>query len=61
MFIGPLIHYIQSFNLPHAQGCNLGKRTIAAHTYALEELGEDEYSETEVRLVRIKFLSEIGN
>ena len=28
---------------------------------ALEELGEDEYSETEVRLVRIKFLSEIGN
>ena len=28
---------------------------------ALEELGEDEFSETEVRLVRIKFLSEIGN
>jgi ATP-dependent DNA helicase RecQ len=28
---------------------------------ALEELGEDDYSETEVRLVRIKFLSEIGN
>jgi len=28
---------------------------------ALNELGEDDYSETEVRLVRIKFLSEIGN
>jgi ATP-dependent DNA helicase RecQ len=28
---------------------------------ALDELGEDDYSETEVRLVRIKFLSEIGN
>ncbi|MDD3079913.1 MAG: DNA helicase RecQ [Paludibacter sp.] len=28
---------------------------------ALKELGEDEYSETEIRLVRIKFLSEIGN
>jgi len=28
---------------------------------ALQELGEDDYSETEVRLVRIKFLSEIGN
>ncbi|MEI6555297.1 MAG: DNA helicase RecQ [Paludibacter sp.] len=28
---------------------------------ALEELGEDDFSETEVRLVRIKFLSEIGN
>ncbi|MDR3652333.1 MAG: DNA helicase RecQ [Paludibacter sp.] len=28
---------------------------------ALDDLGEDDFSETEVRLVRIKFLSEIGN
>jgi len=28
---------------------------------ALDELGEDDFSETEVRLVRVKFLSEIGN
>jgi len=28
---------------------------------ALKELGEDDYSEIEVRMVRIKFLSEIGN
>ncbi len=28
---------------------------------ALEELGEDDFSEIDVRLVRIKFLSEIGN
>ncbi len=28
---------------------------------ALEILGEDEYSEDEVRLIRIKFISEIGN
>ncbi|MFA6273535.1 MAG: UDP-N-acetylglucosamine 1-carboxyvinyltransferase [Candidatus Paceibacterota bacterium] len=39
MLIGPLIHKLNNFSLPHAQGCNLGKRTIAAHTYALEELG----------------------
>jgi len=39
MFMGPLIHLFPSFKLPHAQGCNLGKRTIAAHTYALEDLG----------------------
>jgi UDP-N-acetylglucosamine 1-carboxyvinyltransferase len=39
MLIGPLVHYLSSFSLPHAQGCNLGKRTIAAHIYALEELG----------------------
>ena len=28
---------------------------------ALDELGENDFSETEVRLVRIKFLSEMGN
>ena len=28
---------------------------------ALVELGEDDFSEIDVRLVRIKFLSEIGN
>lgn len=39
MLMGPLIHRLKNFSLPHAQGCNLGKRTIAAHTYALEELG----------------------
>src|SRR3989344_7802562 len=39
MVIGPLIHFLKSFNIPHAEGCNLGKRTIAAHSYALEELG----------------------
>ncbi len=39
MLIGPLIHKLASFSIPHPHGCNLGKRTIAAHTYALEELG----------------------
>lgn len=28
---------------------------------ALDELGEDDFTETEIRLVRIKFLSEVGN
>ena len=28
---------------------------------ALRDLGEDEYSEIEIRLVRVKFLSEMGN
>ena len=30
-------------------------------TAILKELGEDEYSEEEVRLMRIKFISEFGN
>ena len=39
MLIGPLIHHLSSFSIPHPHGCHLGKRTIAAHIYALEELG----------------------
>ncbi|MCX6757556.1 MAG: UDP-N-acetylglucosamine 1-carboxyvinyltransferase [Candidatus Nomurabacteria bacterium] len=39
MFAGPLIHYLKKFSLPHAQGCKLGKRTVSAHIYGLQELG----------------------
>jgi len=39
MIAGPLIHSLKSFSLPHAQGCKLGKRTVSAHIYGLEELG----------------------
>ncbi len=39
MFIGSLIHHIPAFKLPHAGGCKMGNRTIAAHRYGLEELG----------------------
>jgi UDP-N-acetylglucosamine 1-carboxyvinyltransferase len=39
MFMGPLIHLFKEFSLPHSQGCKMGKRTIAAHLYGLEELG----------------------
>lgn len=39
MCIGPLVHILPSFSIPHASGCRLGKRTISAHTKALEELG----------------------
>ena len=39
MLIGPLIHKLSSFSIPHPHGCNLGRRTIAAHIYALENFG----------------------
>ena len=39
LLIGPLIHLLPSFSIPHASGCKLGKRTISAHTYALEDIG----------------------
>ena len=39
MLMGPLSHFLPKFYLPHASGCHLGKRTIAAHTYAFDSLG----------------------
>jgi UDP-N-acetylglucosamine 1-carboxyvinyltransferase len=39
MFIGPLLHHVASFSLPHAGGCKLGSRTVRPHFYALERLG----------------------
>ncbi len=39
MFIGPLLHELRSFRLPHSGGCRLGSRTVRPHFYALERLG----------------------
>ncbi|MFA6536028.1 MAG: UDP-N-acetylglucosamine 1-carboxyvinyltransferase [Candidatus Paceibacterota bacterium] len=39
MLIGPLIHFLKKFSLPHVGGCRLGARTIAPHVFALEKLG----------------------
>jgi UDP-N-acetylglucosamine 1-carboxyvinyltransferase len=41
MFLGAIIHREKEFSLPYAGGCHLGKRTIAAHKYALEQFGVD--------------------
>src|ERR1035437_7465497 len=39
MMIGALIHFEKNFKIPHAGGCQMGQRTIAAHRYGLEMLG----------------------
>ena len=39
MLMGGLIHYEKAFRFPHAGGCKMGQRTIAAHRYGLEDLG----------------------
>jgi UDP-N-acetylglucosamine 1-carboxyvinyltransferase len=39
MVIGSLIHFEKNFKIPHAGGCKMGQRTIAAHRYGLESLG----------------------
>lgn len=39
MFIGPLMHLLKEFKIPYAGGCELGRRTVLPHLYALEEFG----------------------
>jgi UDP-N-acetylglucosamine 1-carboxyvinyltransferase len=41
MFIGPLIHRLNSFSLPQSGGCKLGSRTVQPHFFALEHFGVD--------------------
>ncbi len=39
MFIGPVMHLMNEFKIPYAGGCELGRRTVLPHLYALEEFG----------------------
>jgi UDP-N-acetylglucosamine 1-carboxyvinyltransferase len=39
MFVGALMHDYKEFKIPYAGGCELGKRTVLPHIYALEEFG----------------------
>jgi len=39
MLLGPLMHLMDNFELPHPGGCKLGRRTVRPHLFALEKLG----------------------
>ncbi|WP_028660876.1 UDP-N-acetylglucosamine 1-carboxyvinyltransferase [Nocardioides insulae] len=39
MFLGPLLHRFESFELPYAGGCQLGTRTVEPHMSALRPFG----------------------
>ena len=39
MFLGPLLHRYDSFDLPYAGGCQLGTRTVEPHMSALRPFG----------------------
>ncbi len=39
MFLGPLLHRFDSFDLPYAGGCDLGTRTVEPHMAALRPFG----------------------
>jgi len=44
MFIGSLMHHQKQFNIPYAGGCELGRRTVLPHLYALEEFGVEVFT-----------------
>src|SRR6476619_6081394 len=39
MFLGPLLHEFEQFQLPYAGGCDLGTRTVEPHLSALRSFG----------------------
>src|SRR6476469_3066311 len=41
MFLGPLLHEHEAFQLPYAGGCDLGTRTVEPHLAALRSSGLD--------------------
>src|SRR3989344_7786724 len=46
MMMGPLMHHMSSFSIPYAGGCELGRRTVLPHLYALEEFGVDVFTKS---------------
>jgi UDP-N-acetylglucosamine 1-carboxyvinyltransferase len=54
MFIGSLMHHLKEFNLPYAGGCSLGKRTVAAHQFALEKFGVQIETKSNAYHIKIK-------
>lgn len=56
LFIGPLLHHFENFDLPQSGGCTLGLRSVRPHLMALEKFGvaietrQDTYRITRERL-----------
>lgn len=46
MFLGPLLHQYESFQIPFSGGCNLGTRTIEPHLAGLKHFGANITAQT---------------
>ncbi len=57
MFIGPLMHLLNSFSLPQSGGCKLGSRTVMPHFYALQNFGVDIKTTEKAYEVKTNFTS----
>jgi UDP-N-acetylglucosamine 1-carboxyvinyltransferase len=53
MMMGPLLHRAGEFRIPQSGGCKMGERTIAAHRFALEELGAKIVTESDAYHVTV--------
>ena len=68
MMLGPLLNEMESFDIPFAGGCKLGKRTVGPHLEALENFGltvhtTDTHYEAKVDKTtgdRVVIMSEMG-
>lgn len=56
MLIGALVHHESTIKLPHAGGCKMGNRTIAAHRFGLEKLGVHIHTEHDHYVVNVRKL-----
>jgi len=56
LFLGPLLHHFEEFDLPQAGGCKLGTRTVRPHLFALEKFGVSIDAKTDHYHVKRKFL-----
>lgn len=56
MFMGPLIHLFDEFELPHSKGCSLGRRSAIAHIYGFEDLGVKIKSKTDDYHIKVSKL-----
>ena len=54
MFIGSIMHSVKEFEIPYAGGCELGRRTVLPHIYALEEFGVNITAKTGHYQVKVK-------
>jgi UDP-N-acetylglucosamine 1-carboxyvinyltransferase len=54
MLVGALMHDSGSFKIPYPGGCELGRRTILPHIYALEEFGAKVVAHTGYYDVKVK-------
>ena len=54
MFLGPLMHQYNSFQLPFAGGCSLGTRTVEPHMTGLRPFGLDVEATTDYYDAKVK-------